>query len=49
MKYANDRGVKNIALVGKDEMSEGVLQVKNMDSGDQQKMTFEEVINYFTK
>lgn len=36
MKYANDRGVKFVALVGKNEMEQGVLRIKNMDSGEQE-------------
>lgn len=36
MKYANDRGVKFVALVGKNEMGQGVLRIKNMDTGEQE-------------
>ena len=49
MKYANDRGVKNIALVGQNEIDAGKLQVKNMESGEQKEMSFDEVLNYLTK
>lgn len=35
MKYANDRGVKFVALVGQNEIENGVLSIKNMDSGEQ--------------
>ena len=35
MKYANDRGVRYIGLLGEDEMRRGVIQLKNMDSGEQ--------------
>ncbi len=35
MKYAHARGVKNVALVGEDEIEEGFMKVKNMDSGEQ--------------
>ena len=48
MKYANDRGVKNIALVGQNEIESGKLQVKNMDTGEQKEMDFDQVINYLT-
>ncbi len=44
MKYANDRGVKHIALVGRNEMEAGSIQLKNMDSGEQQQLTAEEAI-----
>ena len=49
MKYANDRGVKNIALVGKNEMDENIIQLKNMDSGDQVGMSIEQVIEKLKK
>jgi len=49
MKYANDRGVKNIALVGQDEIDGNTIQLKNMDSGDQSAMSIEEIINLLKK
>jgi len=44
MKYANDRGVKNIALVGGNEIEEGLIQLKNMESGEQVGLSLEQVI-----
>ncbi|MDG1333653.1 MAG: histidine--tRNA ligase [Crocinitomicaceae bacterium] len=35
MKYANARGVKHVAMLGANEIEEGYIKVKNMDSGDQ--------------
>ena len=49
MKYANDIGVKNIALVGQNEIDESCIQLKNMHSGAQEKMTMAEVINVLKK
>ena len=49
MKYANDSGVKNIALVGQNEIDEGCVMIKNMHSGEQEKMTIEEAINRLKK
>lgn len=49
MKYANDTGVKNIALVGQNEIDEGCVMIKNMHSGEQEKMTIEEAINRLKK
>lgn len=46
MKYANDRGVNYIALVGQTEMEANKIQLKNMDTGDQSLMTIEEVIKH---
>ncbi|MDG1148143.1 MAG: histidine--tRNA ligase [Crocinitomicaceae bacterium] len=49
MKYANDIGVKNIALVGQHEIDESCVQLKNMHTGTQEKMTMAEVINVLKK
>lgn len=46
MKYANERGVKFVALVGKNEMEQGVLRIKNMDSGDQADIRPEDLVNH---
>ncbi len=48
MKYANDRGVKYIALVGEQELEQGVIELKNMQSGEQQTMSLEEIITHLT-
>ena len=44
MKYANDIRVQYVALVGEDEMNENLIQLKNMESGEQEEMSLEEVI-----
>jgi histidyl-tRNA synthetase len=44
MKYANDRGVKYVALVGDQEMKENMIQLKNMNSGDQVSVSIDELI-----
>lgn len=44
MKYANDRKVQYVALVGEEEMKKDLIQLKNMESGEQTAMSFEEVI-----
>lgn len=49
MKYANDRGVKHIALMGTDELSRGVAQLKNMDSGEQTEISLEKLIERLKK
>lgn len=35
MKYANARGVKHVAMLGAEEIEEGFIKLKNMDSGEQ--------------
>lgn len=46
-KYADNRGVKFVALIGENERTSGKLQVKNMDSGEQIQLSESELLNYF--
>lgn len=49
MNYANDRDVKNIALVGQNEIDKGIIQLKNMTSGEQIEVSLSELINQLKK
>ncbi|MGC6433086.1 MAG: histidine--tRNA ligase [Crocinitomicaceae bacterium] len=44
MKYANEKGVEFVALVGENEIKEGKIQLKDMYSGQQNLFTIEELI-----
>jgi histidyl-tRNA synthetase len=44
MKYANDRGARFVALVGENELNEGQVQLKNMESGEQEKLSIDQLI-----
>ena len=44
MTYANNKNIPFVILVGENEMEKGVLNVKNMQSGDQSEMKFEELL-----
>lgn len=44
MKYANDRQVPFVVIIGDEEMSSGLLSLKNMQSGDQEKLSIETII-----
>lgn len=46
-KYANSRNVRFVALVGESEMQAGNLQLKNMETGEQQVMTESELRSFF--
>lgn len=46
MKYANDIRAQYVALVGEEEMAEGLIQLKNMETGDQEEMSLEELIHH---
>jgi histidyl-tRNA synthetase len=47
LKYANDRGVKFVAIIGEEEMKLGKIILKNMESGEQILMDKASFINYF--
>ena len=44
MNYANAQQIPFVALVGESEIAEGVVALKNMVTGEQQKVTIEEAI-----
>jgi histidyl-tRNA synthetase len=45
MTYANNKNIPFVVLVGDNEINKGVLTVKDMVSGDQSEMTFDELLN----
>lgn len=44
MKYANDKGIPYVIVIGDEEMNEGILSFKNMHSGEQQKLNIDQII-----
>ena len=48
MKYANDRKVPFVAIIGSQELEEQKVQLKNMETGEQSLLNIEEVINKLT-
>jgi histidyl-tRNA synthetase len=46
MSYANVQCVPYVALVGESEMQEGLVALKNMQTGEQRKLTIDEVVAY---
>ncbi|MBL4709626.1 MAG: histidine--tRNA ligase [Flavobacteriales bacterium] len=49
MKYANDKQIPFVVMIGDEEMSSGELSLKNMESGEQSKVTVEELIKAVRK
>lgn len=49
MKYANDIKAQYVALVGENEINENLVQLKNMETGEQEEMSIEEVIHHLSK
>ena len=47
LKYANDRGVKFVAIIGEEEIKIGKITLKNMESGEQILMSHSSFIDYF--
>lgn len=44
MKYANDKNIPFVVMIGGNEMEKNMLSVKNMESGEQKDMGLEELI-----
>jgi histidyl-tRNA synthetase len=49
MKYANDKNVSYVAMVGDNEMSSSVIQLKNMESGEQESVSLAGLIKELKK
>lgn len=47
MTYADDKNIPFVILIGSDEMDSGLLTLKNMKSGEQQKLSADQIIKYF--
>lgn len=45
MTYADNNKIPYVAIIGEDEMKEDKITLKNMESGEQQKLSLEECIN----
>lgn len=43
MKYANDKLIQYVALVGERELEEGKIELKNMQTGEQKKLGIEQI------
>lgn len=44
MSYADDKKIPFVVIIGGDEMQSGQLTLKNMTSGEQEKITIEKTI-----
>ena len=49
MEYANRREVPFVVIIGSQELAEGEATIKDMRSGDQQKVAFKEVAAWFSE
>ena len=46
-KYADKIGAKFVAVIGGNELAEGVVNVKNMQTGESERVAFENFVAYF--
>ncbi len=46
LNYANKKGVKFVALAGESEIGNGMINLKNMETGDQQLIKKEELVEF---
>jgi histidyl-tRNA synthetase len=44
MNYANRKGIKFVILAGESEIESGMINLKNMESGEQQLIKSEEMV-----
>ena len=48
MSYADAKKIPFVLIVGGDEMQSGLLSLKNMTTGEQEKLNIESIINKLT-
>lgn len=46
LKYANRLGVRYVAIIGEDEMAQGVVALKDMEAGEQQVVPINDIYQY---
>ena len=47
MEFANRRAIPYVVIIGSDELAAGAATVKDMRSGEQRKIAFAELTEYF--
>ena len=47
MKYANDKAIPYVVIIGDEEMAKGELMLKNMESGEQKSFNPDELLEFF--
>jgi histidyl-tRNA synthetase len=48
MSYANSRNIPYVGLIGENEASEGTVTLKNMKTGTQEKIKYQDIIRHIT-
>lgn len=47
LAYADSKGIPFVVLIGQEEMESGLLSLKNMESGEQQRLDAEQLLAFF--
>jgi histidyl-tRNA synthetase len=47
LNYANNAGIPYVIVIGEEEVNSGVLSFKNMENGEQEKLSIDDIINKF--
>jgi histidyl-tRNA synthetase len=47
MEYANNKNIPYTVVIGSDEMQSGLLSFKNMETGEQEKLSVEQIVERF--
>ena len=47
MKYANNIGVQTVIIIGERELANDAVTIKNMETGDQEEVPLQNIIQYF--
>ena len=46
MSYADGKNIPYVILIGESEMQSGLLTLKNMESGEQQQLRIDQIIEF---
>ena len=47
LSYADSKGIPYVVLIGQEEMESGLLSLKNMESGEQRRITADDLLTFF--
>jgi histidyl-tRNA synthetase len=48
-KYANNKSISYVAIIGENEIANSIATIKNMENGTQDTILFSEIVGYFAK
>ena len=45
LQYANNNNISNVVIIGEDEIKSNIFTLKNMETGNQEKLSIEKIIS----